>query len=1326
MAAFPQAQTPLTITQSAGSATGELRMQERRTNGTDYVGIKAPQSIASSLTFALPSLDGQANDCLQTDGAGQWAFGDCGGERLVSDYNWTQVLGARSGSGAITLTFTGTNCPAAGTDTAYRYRLYETSTPTTYELATSNGTGTCVRGGAGTIVATGPTGTYTNATATSASSGWQEAVFSVADGLPLRLRAAVGGYYVYSDILTEDRYLTAVCDGPGALLVPMENGVRVLHSASPGGIRVSHCGFNNVYAKTGTKAIYTYNPDGDSFGTLLYDNNISGFATCVHLESVYGLSGYAYNRHIDCSDTALHMENPNTGDAGIGLVGPGNIFSDSVTANYGILWNGPGNLKVIGNSFNGYVKQIYGRLKMGTANVSGTAVTWASGHKFRSSYFTPTPGNFVCGSTVASVIAGYTDDENMTLTTGPVSPVTGCDYYINNTGQLLIQNNTFDSWTWTTHDVELAGDILYLNWQIQNNFSSNPNPTTFDASYKVSGANWYFGSIKGNNCQTSYVLGTCVKLDGGSYIDVSDNQVVNLVTGTAIGAGASYVMTDGNRCANANTTDCVTSAAATSIIREVTPVTYTQLAALTAANSSTLYCSNCKQTSASSATCATGGSGAKATRINGAWKCDDGSAVEAFVQGGNAFGATAELGTNDAYGLAIKINGTGVWSFPTAGHLYAGSNNTFDIGAGLSANSPRNIYAATSMVTPKIGRDSSASFTIMTDSADRWIYTSAGMMTPAATDTYDIGNLTTPLRVRGLYAKTIDTALAGGTGDSVRTRKLDIFDNTGSTSGASFWDLNVVMSGAGAFQNSYFYLRDNAGNTVWRADKIASGSPVATTTIYTDLLPDSTANVRDLGKTTQRWDEINGASLDLTGAANISGNLSAAVINATGSPAYRVNGTTVINASREATFAGLTIATGAASGYVWTSDGAGVGSWQAAAAGLPVVDTTGIAKGSSDATKIVRFEVDGLTTGTTRVLTVPDANMTLAGTDRAQTFTAAQTYNSTVAYASTISSGVSPTTTLSYDFGSSSLRWATAYVGGVNASVASTFGGNVTISGGSSLIMDRAARNTNQQFYWGVAGNVATTGAWAVGLVPSGAASTFVIAHNGTATATVSEGGQWDFAGIVTTGGSLTVTGSATANRFNATSTNPYQISGTTIVDASRNATFVGLTTSGAVSLAGSTISAGSTFSSDLIATTNATYALGSSGVRWLGYLSTLNVSSTFTFNGTLTGDIIPTTSAVYVLGSSSSLWNNIHAEVMTVYTSLLPDASASANLGGSTRRWTKTWTGDLDITGSVTAPSGGTGVSGTFKFRNKDNTGECTQVISGGITTSFTGTNCT
>jgi len=1269
VAAFPQAQTPLTITQSAGSATGELRMQERRTNGTNYVGIKAPQSVATNTVWTLPSADGTSGQCLTTDGAGQWQWEACSDTRLVSDYDWTQVMGARSGSGAITLTFTGTSCPAAGADAAYVFRVYETSTPTTYELATSNATGTCTRGGAGTIVATGPTGTYTNATATSASSGWQEAVFSVADSLPVYLRAAVGGYYVYSDILTEDRYLTVECDGPGALLVPMANNVSVFNAASPGGIRVSHCGFNNVYAKTGTKAVYTYNPDGDSFGTLLYDNNISGFEKCVHLESVYGLTGYAYNRHIDCTDTALHLENPNTGDAGIGLVGPGNIFSDSVPggANYGILWNGPGNLKVIGNSFNGYLKQIYGRLKMGVADVSGTAVTWQSGHKFRPSYFTPTPGNFVCGSTVASTIAGYTDDENLTLTTGPASPVNDCDYYINNTGQLLIQNNTFDSWTWTTNDVELAGDILYLNWQIQNNFSSNPNQTTFDASYKVSGANWYFGSIKGNNCQTSYVIGTCVELDGGSYIDVSDNQVVNLVTGTAIGAGASYVMTDGNRCANSNTTDCVTSAASTSILREVTPVTYTQLVALSAANSSSLYCSNCKQTSASSATCATGGSGARATRINGAWKCDDGSVANAFVQGGNSFGATAELGTADAYGVQFKTNNTGIWAFQTTGHLWASSNNVYDIGAGISSNSPRNIYAATSMVAPAFSAiDSSGSYVAarklevhmdgtgtaffnwsfgtsntmdLLDTASgviqRWdrntsdVSFDANVWPRGTTETRNLG-LTT---ARWLALNTKNLNLSGNVTSNLTPSGTRDLGATGSEWNGLYAGTAVVTSIIepkvnGGAQNgdstkrwSTTYTQDlNASGTitfptgttgyVWTNAGSGVGGWAAAGACSTCIINGGnttgatlTIGTNDAQTLSLETNNISYLQISSTGVTTIAGN-----VIPSGTRSLGITGT-----EWDSIYAGSGVITsiiepkvngGAQNGdtlkrwsNVYTVD-LNVSGTCTGCSSLPVVDTTGIAKGSADATKIVRLEVDGLTTGTTRVMTVPDVNMTLAGRDVANTFTAAQTYNSTVSYASTISSGLSPTTTLAYDQGSASLQWATIYTGNITASLTGTFG---TLVVNSRTLTPQAANYT-------LAGtNLSQT-----------------------------------FSNTQTFSGTLAVSG---------------------------------------------------TVGDDFIPNSDGTYVNGTTSFRW-GSIATYNAdfNGVLTFSGgtTFTGSFLPTTNNLYSIGNTSF-------RLSTVVTT------------------------NFNVSGTITAPSGSSGLSATKTVRDSAGTGTCTLIFSGGILTGGT-----
>ena len=54
-------------------------------------------------------------------------------------------------------------------------------------------------------------------------------------------------------------------------------------------------------------------------------------------------------------------------------------------------------------------------------------------------------------------------------------------------------------------------------------------------------------------------------------------------------------------------------------------------------------------------------------------------------------------------------------------------------------------------------------------------------------------------------------------------------------------------------------------------------------------------------------------------------------------------------------------------------------------AALPVADTTSIVEGSVDDTKLLRFEVDGFTTATTRVLTPPDADGIIVLEDFAQT-----------------------------------------------------------------------------------------------------------------------------------------------------------------------------------------------------------------------------------------------------------------------------------------------------------------------------------------------------
>lgn len=67
--------------------------------------------------------------------------------------------------------------------------------------------------------------------------------------------------------------------------------------------------------------------------------------------------------------------------------------------------------------------------------------------------------------------------------------------------------------------------------------------------------------------------------------------------------------------------------------------------------------------------------------------------------------------------------------------------------------------------------------------------------------------------------------------------------------------------------------------------------------------------------------------------------------------------------------------------------------------GAPFSDATALVKGSVDPTKQVRLEVDGLTTGQTRVITIPDANITLARTDAGQSFAGTQTFLGSIAAA---------------------------------------------------------------------------------------------------------------------------------------------------------------------------------------------------------------------------------------------------------------------------------------------------------------------------------------
>ena len=69
--------TPVLVTGSS-SAGSEIRLPEDTDNGTHYVALKAPDSIASDLTLTLPAADGTNGQAIVTDGSGALSFGAAG------------------------------------------------------------------------------------------------------------------------------------------------------------------------------------------------------------------------------------------------------------------------------------------------------------------------------------------------------------------------------------------------------------------------------------------------------------------------------------------------------------------------------------------------------------------------------------------------------------------------------------------------------------------------------------------------------------------------------------------------------------------------------------------------------------------------------------------------------------------------------------------------------------------------------------------------------------------------------------------------------------------------------------------------------------------------------------------------------------------------------------------------------------------------------------------------------------------------------------------------------------------------------------------------
>lgn len=68
----------VSIGQGGSQGTGELRFMEETGNGTNFVGFRAPASIATDKCYVLPAADGSSGQFLKTDGAGNMSWDTAG------------------------------------------------------------------------------------------------------------------------------------------------------------------------------------------------------------------------------------------------------------------------------------------------------------------------------------------------------------------------------------------------------------------------------------------------------------------------------------------------------------------------------------------------------------------------------------------------------------------------------------------------------------------------------------------------------------------------------------------------------------------------------------------------------------------------------------------------------------------------------------------------------------------------------------------------------------------------------------------------------------------------------------------------------------------------------------------------------------------------------------------------------------------------------------------------------------------------------------------------------------------------------------------------
>ena len=93
------------IVGNSATVGGQIKLNEGTNNGTNFIGLKAPNAVTTTTTFTLPDGDGTAGQFLKTDGSGNLDFAtvnqfiDLAGDTGTDTYNTAETLTFAGGAG---------------------------------------------------------------------------------------------------------------------------------------------------------------------------------------------------------------------------------------------------------------------------------------------------------------------------------------------------------------------------------------------------------------------------------------------------------------------------------------------------------------------------------------------------------------------------------------------------------------------------------------------------------------------------------------------------------------------------------------------------------------------------------------------------------------------------------------------------------------------------------------------------------------------------------------------------------------------------------------------------------------------------------------------------------------------------------------------------------------------------------------------------------------------------------------------------------------------------------------------------------------------------